>query len=258
MQNELLIFLSENLKEFISYIINILFPPICILCNKIDKNWICEKCYKKLKILMKNKIINYKLTKTFPISKNDKLINIINKPKKINKNTKYNIKILYKLLYIFEYRGIIRKIIIDYKFNDKAYICNFFSNIILNNKFICDNLKRYDIIISVPLSQKRMMQRGYNQTDLIAKNIFKKLNLEYKSDYLIKKKETEKQSSLSKKERKKNIKDAFCFNDKYNIKNKNIILIDDVYTTGNTASECAKILKKNGANEILVLIIAKD
>ena len=162
------------------------------------------------------------------------------------------------MLYVFEYKGIIRKLIIDYKFNDKSYLNNFFSNIILNSKFNCDILKKYDIIISVPLSKNGKATRGYNQTDLIAKNISKKLEIYYKSDYLIKIKETKKQSSLNKIERKKNIQNAYIFNKKYNIKNKNIILIDDVFTTGSTVNECLKVLKQNGAREILILIIAKD
>ncbi len=255
MPKKLLIFLinlRENIYKYINIFLDILFPPICILCEKIDKNWMCEKCLKKIEKLIKPKII---------LNKN--ILKITQKEKRNIKkfkmtNQKYNADFLYKILYIFKYKGIIRKIIIDYKFNDKPYICNFFSNIIINNKFVCDILKRYDIIISVPLSKKRLARRGYNQSDLIAKNISKKLNLEYKSNYLIKIKETEKQSTLKGKEREKNIKDAFVFNNKYNIENKNIIILDDVYTTGNTIKECYKILKKNGARKILALIIAKD
>lgn len=252
MKNMLLIFLQKNtkvVKEFFEYIINILFPSVCCICGKFNKKWICINCYKKIEKLMINEIFLY-----------DKYAELRLKNDAENKNIFYKEKINYydKILYIFKYEGIIRKLIIDYKFNDKSYLNNFFSSIILNNKFDCDILKKYDIIISVPLSKKRMNKRGYNQTDLIARKISKSLNIEYKLDYLVKIKETIKQSSLNKKERIQNIKDAFVFNNKYNIKNKKIILIDDVFTTGNTVNECSKVLRKNGAKEILVLIIAKD
>lgn len=217
--------IKNIVKEF--KFIDFIFPPICVLCGKIEINWICENCKKRIDKFYENKII-------------------IN-----NKN-------FYKLLYIFNYEGIIRKLIIDYKFNDKSYINNFFSNIILNDKYDCDILKKYDIIISVPLSQKRYNERGYNQTDLIAKNISKKLNIVYKSDMIKKVKDTKRQSLLDKKSRNENIKNAFMFNKKYDIQNKSVILLDDVYTTGSTINECCRILRKEKVKNILVLIIAKN
>ena len=70
----------------------------------------------------------------------------------------------------------IRKEILDYKFNDKSYYYRAFSNILLNNKNICKILKSYDIIVPVPIHKKRKFQRGYNQAELITKQIAIELN----------------------------------------------------------------------------------
>lgn len=201
-------------------VLNFLFPPVCIVCGKIDKNWICKKCQKKVYKYLKSRIIlknSNKLTCYKTIENLNFRLAFINK--------KYFSKKYDRLLYIFEYKNIIRKLIIDYKFNDKAYINNFFSNEILKNKSICDILKRYDIIISVPLSRKKLMTRGYNQTDLIAKKVAKQLNIKYNQDLLLKVKDTKMQSSLTKLDRKNNIFGAFEFNFEYNISRKKCNII---------------------------------
>lgn len=77
-------------------------------------------------------------------------------------------------IYIFCYDGIIRKLILDYKFNDKAYIYNTFIYFILKNEKICTQIKKYDIIIPVPISNKRYKERGYNQSSLFAKKLARK------------------------------------------------------------------------------------
>jgi len=89
-------------------------------------------------------------------------------------------------MYIFRYEGKIRKIIIDYKFNEKSYIYVTFVNFLLKNKKIFENIKNYDTIIPVPISPKRQKERGYNQSLLIAREIAHKTNLELMNNCLIK------------------------------------------------------------------------
>lgn len=221
----------ESLKNALIFllnkIINELYPKQCIICGKLYSNEICTKCYKTLEILAKSE--------------------------------KYKNKSFNEHIYLFKYEGKIRKLIIDYKFNDKAYLSNFFTKIIIKNEKICRKIKSYDIIIPVPIHKKRKNERGYNQSELIAKKIAKNINeLELVTDCLIKEKNTVAQSTLTKQQRKQNVKQVYKIGNKEKIQNKKIILLDDIYTTGATAEECSKILKQNGAKEILVLTIAKD
>lgn len=216
----------ESLKKALIFLLQILYPKQCLICGKLEQDTICSKCYNTLKI--EAKVEQYK-NKTF------------------NRH-----------LYIFKYEGKIRNLIIDYKFNDKPYLNELFAKIILKNEKICRKIKKYDIIIPVPIHKKRKNERGYNQSELIAKKLAKNLNVELVTDSLIKQKNTLPQSTLSKKQREENVKTVYKIQNKQKIENKKIILLDDIYTTGATAEECSKILKQNGAKEILVLTIAKD
>ena len=100
--------------------------------------------------------------------------------------------------------------------------------------------------------------RGYNQGELIARELAKQMGLIYDKKLLIKIKNTQVQSTLTKAQRVANVKKAFSITDSIRIENKKIILIDDVYTTGSTVNECSKVLKDAGAKEICVVTIAKD
>lgn len=176
-------------------------------------------------------------------------INVIIKPRN---------KYFKELISIFKYEGIIRDKILQYKFEDKAYMYNTFAKIILKNEKICGLLKKYDIIIPVPIHKKRKAQRGYNQTQLIASKISKYVEIKLCDDVLIKSKNTIAQSKLNKNKRKQNIKGAFKILNSEKIQGKNILLFDDIYTTGSTVNECSKILTRAGAKRIGVLTIAKD
>ena len=209
-------------------LLELVYPNVCGFCNKICKNELCNKC--------KMKIIQHQ-------------IDIVIKPEN---------KYFKELISILKYEGIIRDKILQYKFEDKAYIYKTFAKIVLKNKKVCGLLKKYDIIIPVPIHKKRKLQRGYNQTQLIAKEISKNIDIKLCNNVLIKNKNTIAQSKLNKNKRKQNIKGAFKVLNVQNIQGKNVLLFDDIYTTGSTANECSKILKEAGAKTVGVLTIAKD
>ena len=209
-------------------LLELVYPNVCGFCNKICKNELCNKC--------KMKIIQHQ-------------IDIVIKPEN---------KYFKELISILKYEGIIRYKILQYKFEDKAYIYKTFAKIVLKNKKVCGLLKKYDIIIPVPIHKKRKLQRGYNQTQLIAKEISKNIDIKFCNNVLVKNKNTIAQSKLNKNKRKQNIKGAFKALNVQNIQGKSVLLFDDIYTTGSTANECSKILKEAGAKTVGVLTIAKD
>lgn len=133
-----------------------------------------------------------------------------------------------------------------------------FSEIIFSNPKVSEVLKKYDIVISVPVSRRRKMERGYNQSELIAKDICKKLNKKYSRDILIKTKNTTAQSTLNKEQRKENAKGVYEIRKQDKIKGKKVLLIDDIYTTGSTVNECSRALKQANPKEIGVATVAKD
>ncbi len=101
------------------------------------------------------------------------------------------------LFYLYEYRGLIRKIIIDYKFNGKAHFCNFFAKMLLKCKKTYRFFGFYDIIIPVPMEVNRKHERGYNQVELITNIISKKNVILDGKEYVSKIKNTKVQSTLN-------------------------------------------------------------
>ena len=152
----------------------------------------------------------------------------------------------------------IRKIIINYKFNSKSYLYKTIVNFLLKNRKFFQILKSYDTIIPVPISKKRRKERGYNQSELIASEISKNIEISYVNQCLFKTKNIVEQSKLGKEERLKNIQGAYQLYKPEIIKNKKILLVDDIYTTGSTVNECSKILNQAKPKKIGVLTIAKD
>lgn len=227
---------------FIDKVLNFLFPSVCGICLKKDKNWICDECLNKLNSELKLKKIR--------IDKNnsEKIYKVI-----------YKTNNIIKIFYLFEYKDLIRKKIIEFKFNDKSYLYKTFSNIILKNKKICKLLNSYDIIIPVPMFEKKKSKRGYNQTELISKEIAKRLDITFNNNILFKIKENKTQSLLNYHERKQNVLNVYKINDSEmkNVRNKKIILFDDIYTTGFTVKECIKELEKLNPKKIDVLVLAK-
>ena len=111
----------------------------------------------------------------------------------------------------------------------------------------------------VPIHPERLKNRGYNQSELISEILAKKLDLPVITDYLIRSKNTLAQKNLDPLSRRKNLKDAFRINKDsyfYEIQLKNILLIDDIYTTGSTADACSYALKEAGTEKVYVLCVA--
>jgi len=213
-------------------LLELIYPNVCGICEEIDKNSLCENCKSGLDTITVAKIDNYE-------NKTDKFFN--------------------EHGYIFKYEGQIRKLLIDYKFNNKSYLYKTFASIILSNKKMVNFINNYEIIIPVPIHKKRFNCRGYNQSELLAREISRKLkNIQFLNKLLIKTENNVAQSTLTKEERALNVKDIYKVKNNNLIKEKSIILLDDIYTTGNTVNECSKLLKKNGAREIGILTVSKD
>ena len=114
-----------------------------------------------------------------------------------------------------------------------------------------------DWIVPVPLHLTRLRQRGVNQAAVLARLFFAESGHRICPDGLIRLRNTVAQTDLRGSERRKNLKRAFQVRSGYNFLNSNVCLVDDVFTTGTTVSECSKILKQHGANQVKVLTLAR-
>lgn len=114
------------------------------------------------------------------------------------------------------------------------------------------------ILVPIPLHSSKYRKRGFNQAELIANELNKKLNLQVINKALKRIRATDPQISLSGQARETNVKNCFEPGEEISlIKGKKVILVDDVYTSGATMKEAVKILRKNGAKEVMGLVVAK-
>lgn len=114
-----------------------------------------------------------------------------------------------------------------------------------------------DVIVPVPLHIRRLRERKFNQAVLISHSCFPNYKEQIKSNILVRHRATSPQTGLNGNERRKNLSGAFSLKDMKQIKGKSVLLVDDVFTTGQTAHECAKVLKKAGAKRIEVFTLAR-
>ena len=157
------------------------------------------------------------------------------------------------------YEGIIQKIIHSFKYRHKIKLGGFLAGLMLD--FIREYhlpLTQCDCIIPVPLSLTRLREREFNQAQIIAAQISESLQIPLLNNALTRVRHSRPQVELSREERLNNLKGAFAAEDKKVLTGKDILLIDDVLTTGATASEAARALKEAGANSVFVFTAAGE
>ena len=218
----------EKILWFIRCAIELIYPTVCGICGRPCQTELCKKCEIKLNNLATVKI------------------------------DRYQKKNYQKHLYLFKYEGIIKEKLIQFKFQDKIYLYKTFVNFMIKNKKVCRFLKTYDIIIPVPIHYLRKVTRGYNQSAFIAREIAKKQNLVYCEDVLLKKRNNQPQSTKNREERQKDVIGVYTLKNAHKIKDQNVLLIDDIYTTGSTVNECCRVLRQAKVKKVDVLTIAKD
>ena len=246
---------------FFEKALEFIFLPSCGVCGKLGEGYLCNNCGKELEkyvICVKDKFDERELNSQLESKlgqrvQNDNFEKILYKDKQENKNK----DTIYKF-HIFRYEELIRDLIIQYKFNEKSYLYKTFCEFIVKNKKTLDFIKSYDIIVPVPIHQKRMKQRGYNQSELIAKDLAKIAQIKCYTNILIKTKNNEPQSTLSGKLRKENTKNVYKLINEEKINNKKVLLFDDIYTTGSTALACLHELNKANVKQVGILTLAKD
>lgn len=229
----------RTISKTVNFVLDLLFPKYCVGCG-VEGVWICDKCKKEIILIQKP---------TCP--KCNQLV----KRGKFCKRCRPNSNLTGVHVAAYYNEGPLKEAIHNFKYN---YISDLKYDL---GQILITTLKSYflksSILIPVPLHKKRKAERGYNQSQLLALEISERLHLQIIDNKLVRNIFTTPQVKLSGRERKNNIKNAFVWKGKDEIRGKNVILVDDVYTTGATLQECAKILRNSGARQIWGLVLAK-
>lgn len=225
--------------DFLSF----LFPSVCPECGspvKI-KNSLCHECFSRIIFTHNNCRVCGK-----PLPKNT-----------VKCLTCRESDLFLQICTMAAFDGVIRNMIHRIKFGKKkkeAELLGKLAFCYLKTGRLA--LKGIDLVLPVPLSKERLNQRGFNQSEIIASEICSAAGLTLSEPGTVIKKDILPQSGLSKDKRKENIRDSFCVMKREYFRNKNLLIIDDVITTGSTLQELGKTLKSEGSGELYAFGIA--
>ncbi len=229
--------------RFVSKILDLLYPKRCIFCEDIleseNTSFFCDKCFKKAKYIAYNRC--------------DKCGKSLEKDYKLCDDCKHILHFYNEGRSILSYSEDVKDVVIGLKQGEKLGLVYSLASI-MSDFFKKEISWEVDVVSAVPMHFKDLEQRGFNQSELIAKEFSKKTGIIFNKDILIKVKRTQNQKSLDRNNRLKNLVDAFVANKIDGI--DNILLIDDVYTTGATIDSCSKALIDAGYNKIYFLTFA--
>lgn len=214
-------------SDFFEHVLDLLFPPRCPFCRTLLRDYeksLCRKCSSSLPRV----------------------------PETADSQSFRHIERCVSPLY---YTGKVRDSLLRYKFGGLRVYAKTYAAL------MAERLEKrelsFDVITWVPLSAKRLRSRGYDQARLLAEEIAKRCGIECRR-LLIKTADTPPQSGThSRQERKANVKGVYRPDALPMIQGKNILLVDDIVTTGSTLDECARVLKASGAKSVSAVTVAR-
>ena len=158
---------------------------------------------------------------------------------------------------VFHFNKIIQNLIHDLKYDEMTKVAKFLGEQTASYLNRMQPFDRVDLIAPVPLHKVRKRERCFNQSELLTQEISELMNWKHKPHLILRNRFTKTQTKLDRKDRQKNVSGAFTLNIKFDIQGKNILLVDDVFTTGATVNSISSLLKNNGAAKVYVLTIAR-
>jgi len=155
------------------------------------------------------------------------------------------------------YEGASRDLIHAFKYRNKTHLRRPLALLTLESLSEFIGSRRPDLIMPVPLHQKKLASRGFNQAVLLGEILSQRLKIPLDRRNLRRIRWTEPQVNLAAGDRRKNVKGAFAVQDSSLVKGSRVLLVDDVLTTGSTAEECGRVLKASGAADVTVITVAR-
>lgn len=233
----------RKIRTFCRKILWQLYPNRCPVCDRVlYDTLICPECTKKIRWIAQP--FCYSCGKQLDNEVQEYCLDCVRKRHEFCQGRA-----------VFQYQGPVREMLYRYKYGNRRDYTEFFAReaVRLYGDWACR--LGIDLVVPVPLSQKRRRRRGYNQADLFGKRFAELCGLTYDANTLVRIRHTAPQKQLSVQERKNNLKNAFKMNG--NVVNlKRILLIDDIYTTGSTMDAAALVLKQSGIEDVFYLCIS--
>ncbi len=240
---------SVMIRDLYPALLDLLFPPICILCRRPLSSssrpfQLCDGCQARV------------------LPNRPPFCNLCSCP--VTEETGPLCPRCRRTPYHFDqvwacapYHGAMKGLLHPVKYRQKTALRFFFANrmtAFLKTHGI--SLSAFDVILPVPLHSARLRERGYNQSALLAQELCRQGQRPLTAPLLQRVRNTKSQTTLRQKERWTNIQSAFTIKYPFAFKHKNVLIVDDLFTTGATTSEAARVLKQAGARRVVVLTLA--
>ncbi len=221
------------INDFFGVLFNLLYPQNCLICsnkiNDLKAHPICGDCIDKIKINPETSRIEGE-TENFAFD---------------------------CAFYATMYEEVMKKCICLFKYEGKTQMANPLGKLMCDFAVKSMGTDKIDMIVPVPLHPVKLRERQFNQSELLAAHLAKKMNKSVVKDKVKRIKYTAPQTELKRDQRLKNVRGAFLVKKNADFKEKTVLLVDDVLTTGATLHECAKALKYAGAKKVVALALAR-
>lgn len=230
---------AYSLYQFLWQVADFFYPPVCVDCGVPNQRQ-CNSCLSKIKFI------------------NGDLCPICGEPSKDQRVCKIcssTPPCFQSLRGLAHYSGPVRASIIRLKYEPDYGLGETLAKLMLEKIILLG--WRVQLVLSVPLSQSKLLERGYNQADLLARPIAYALNIPFLPKAISRIRDTRSQVGLNAEERISNLTNAFSAETK-SVKNMSVLLIDDVTTTGTTINECSRALLSSGAASVLSMTFARS
>jgi ComF family protein len=234
---------STWLHELIQGLADLIYPPCCVICGAVSSKDICRKCFSEL------------------VPLGEKVCRKCGNPAEGNEPCQYCIAIDFRFdraISIYLYEEPLRDALLDFKYHRAIRKGDALAGLLVDGYESSSLAKeKFDLVVPVPLTQRKKTRRSYNQSEVLAFYLSDAIGVPYAPFALMKKRETPSQTRLDLHGRLSNVEDSFAVTDDSLVKGKRVILVDDIITTGATASECAKVLKGAGARKVSAISLAR-
>lgn len=220
-----------------------MFPDRCPVCdeilfekNKIERPRICKECSKKLTYIKQP--VCFKCGKQLDDDSKEYCYDCM------RKNFSYT-----RGVAAFSYSDAMKTSMYAFKYNNRREYAGFYANVIAEEFGSIILSWKPDVLVPVPMYKAKMRKRGYNQAEVLANRLSEKLGIPMDAKILERTRDTVPQKELKEEERKNNIKNAFQIR-KNGLEYSKIVLVDDIYTTGTTIDECARVFLQAGVSRV--------
>ena len=236
------------LQSFRRALIDFFFPPLCLVCRRpllsYERTFLCDSCSADLAFIDSPLCCSCGIMFPSRAGEDHLCGNCRESPPCFDRARAAGV-----------YAGTLRDAIHQLKYRGGLMFAKHLGQLLAEHGSRLLTVAALDLIVPVPLHPRRLRQRGYNQSLELARHVSASWGISVAPEWLVRNRETSRQTALSRQERSRNVRGAFAWTGPA-LGDKRVVLIDDVYTSGATANECAGVLKKSGAGTVEVLTLA--